>query len=328
MKTPLISVIIPVFNSASFLDKCMKSVCEQTLKDIEILLINDGSTDNSLEICKKWADKDNRIKFINQENKGIAETRNIGIENSSAPLIGFVDSDDWIEKDMFEVLYNILKEEDADISICGFSLDHTNGENIKKNIYKPATMNMKKAVKEIILDNKIKSYCWNKLFKKSLFDFIKFPMNRVFEDYSTLYKVFYNVERVVITERVLYHYINNPASIVNSKTIKKDLDILTADIEKFHFISNNSLFSRRDILRFEIKVKKRFIRFYRNACKYHINKKDLETREAIRNDMYKIIEEKSLNAFKKVNINHKFARLNLILLSISRLKIYLVVINS
>lgn len=296
MKTPLISVIIPVFNSASFLDKCMKSVCEQTLKDIEILLINDGSTDNSLEICKKWADKDNRIKFINQENKGIAETRNIGIENSSAPLIGFVDSDDWIEKDMFEVLYNILKEEDADISICGVSIDYLAKNKSKKQTAKQ-TKSKYNILKSILFDKRVKSYCCNKLMKKELFKNIKFPAKRIFEDYATIYKVIDIAKKIIITEDIKYHYVKhiNTTSITEQPNNPyREYHTFLAIRERFEYVNTHKIFKKNHYELFKIKVGIKSLR-----CLIKIRHTNLEMeKENIRNFLHKEFNKNDMS-FRK-----------------------------
>ena len=121
-----ISIIVPVYNTEKYLSKCLNSLIKQTYKDIEIIVVNDGSKDKSLEIAKKIAKQDNRIKVFNKENGGLSSARNFGIEKASGEYIGFVDSDDYIKENMFEILYNMIKEANAKIAICGWYLVEDN----------------------------------------------------------------------------------------------------------------------------------------------------------------------------------------------------------
>ena len=119
-----VTVIVPVYNVEKFIDKCVQSVIDQTMTDIEVILVDDGSTDNSLARCREWTNKDSRVKVYHQENQGVSVARNLGIEKSAGKYIAFIDSDDWIEPNYLEVLYVMAKAKDADISICGFYFDY------------------------------------------------------------------------------------------------------------------------------------------------------------------------------------------------------------
>ena len=124
MEKELISVIIPCYNVEKYIDRCMESVLNQTYRNLEIILVDDGSTDGTGEIIKKYAEHDHRIKILHQKNKGAGAARNAGMEIASGSYIGFVDSDDWIAEDMYEYLIGIIKEEDADIAACDFYAVH------------------------------------------------------------------------------------------------------------------------------------------------------------------------------------------------------------
>ena len=116
---PIVSVIVPVFNVEKYLDKCIESLIKQKLKDIEIILVDDGSTDLSGKICDEWKTKDSRIQVIHKKNGGLSDARNVGVELAKGKYIGFVDSDDYVSDDMFQILYQNIEKENADISICG-----------------------------------------------------------------------------------------------------------------------------------------------------------------------------------------------------------------
>lgn len=134
MSECIVSVIIPVYNVEKYLDDCLASVCTQTMKEIEIILVDDGSTDSSAEICKKWADKDLRMRFISQPNQGVSVARNTGIKASRGEWIAFIDSDDWIDPDYLEKLYGCAVKNNADISICGFYFNYPDSE-VKRGHY-------------------------------------------------------------------------------------------------------------------------------------------------------------------------------------------------
>lgn len=127
---PLISVIVPVYNVEKYLDKCVDSIVNQTYKNLEIILVDDGSPDNCPKMCDNWAKKDKRIKVIHKENGGVSSARNVGIDNAKGEYIGFVDSDDWTEKKYIQKLYEVLIQENADIALCGYN--RVTGANIEK----------------------------------------------------------------------------------------------------------------------------------------------------------------------------------------------------
>ena len=164
-----ISVIVPVYNVEQYLERCVESIINQTYKNLEIILVDDGSTDNSGKLCDELAKKDNRIKVIHKENGGLSDARNRGIEEAAANIVGFIDSDDYIDKDMYEVLFENLKKTGANLSMCGH-YDVFNGiipnqvENIEVKLLSPS-----QAIK-MVMEAKILSVtAVNKLYKKDLF---------------------------------------------------------------------------------------------------------------------------------------------------------------
>ncbi|MCU7695109.1 glycosyltransferase family 2 protein [Haoranjiania flava] len=258
---PLISIIVPAYNVEAYIDKCLASLHSQTLQDIEVIVINDGSTDNTGAVCEAWKAKDNRLHIIHQENKGISETRNIGLAASKGHFIGFVDGDDWVEPQMFERLYNAVQNYSADIAMCGAILDEADKTiKIHDHAQKEQRLDACTALIKLLWDKYVRSYCWNKIFRASLFKDIFFPPGRIFEDYSTVYKLFAKANAVVHTGTNDYHYIQRPGSILSSLNPKKEVDFFLANYERYGFIASYKGFTRIQRKLLLIKTIKRMLR--------------------------------------------------------------------
>lgn len=232
----LISIIVPVYNVEKYIEKCIQSIINQTYKNLEIILVDDGSKDKSGLICDIYEKKDNRIKVIHKENGGLSDARNEGLKIASGDLIGFVDSDDYIDDDMFETLFNLIEESNSDISIVSFR-EFMNGKLIdiqdsgELDIY-----NKIQAIKELLLDKKIQSYAWNKLFKAELFENIKFPVGKNFEDIATTLLLFENAEKIVRLEEPKYNYLRRNDSIIGVKNYKTYYDYIDVIINKHKYL--------------------------------------------------------------------------------------------
>lgn len=175
----LISVIIPVYNVEKYLNKSIESVIKQTYKELEIILVDDGSTDSSGKICDEFAQKDDRIKVIHKKNGGLSDARNAGISEAKGKYLGFIDSDDYIDKNFYEILYNVLKKYNSDISICKHRETYTDyEENTSKLEIKEQVFNTEQALKELLLFGEVNNYAWNKLYKKELFNEINYPVGK------------------------------------------------------------------------------------------------------------------------------------------------------
>ena len=166
MNDNLISIIVPIYNVEKYLNQCIQSIVKQTYKNLEIILIDDGSTDKSPELCDEWATNDKRIKVIHQKNQGAAMAKNQGLESATGELIAFVDSDDCIKIDMYERLYKLLKEKQCDIVECGYQCFENNitDEKITKN--RLEICNNEKAIEYLIDNSLMKQVVWNKLYRK------------------------------------------------------------------------------------------------------------------------------------------------------------------
>lgn len=235
-----LSIIVPVYNVEKYLPKCLESLIKQTLKDIEIICVNDGSMDNSLAILKEFASKDSRIRIINNQHQGVAKTRNTGIEQSTGEYIGFVDSDDYIDIDFFEKLYNSATKSNSDIAIASI-LKHKNFFNIYNAKYT-------KEETAITIQDKIKLcedkkhfffYAWNKIYHSGFIkeNNIKFSEGQIYEDVMFAIKALYYSNKIISVYGTKYHYIEHENSLTKykDKTGEKEHDLIKAysDLQEF-----------------------------------------------------------------------------------------------
>ena len=229
----LISVIVPIYNVEKYLDRCIKSIVNQSYTNLEIILVDDGSPDRCGEICDEWVKKDNRIKVIHKENGGLSDARNAGIEIAKGEYLSFIDSDDYVNKDFIKILYNLLIENNSDISMCGVC-ETKKDEDINKEIGKG---NIRNILSKNALEGKEHVYCvaWNKLYKKSIFKNIRYPKGKIHEDVAVIYKIMYYSEKISITDSKLYFYFSAPESIMRSKFSEKRLEILDALKDSYEF---------------------------------------------------------------------------------------------
>ena len=231
----LISIIVPVYNVEKYLNKCIESIINQTYKNLEIILIDDGSTDNSGEICDEYRNKDKRIIVIHKKNGGLSDARNVGIDNANGKYISFIDSDDYVEENYIELLYNTINQYDADMSIASHKVIY------EKNIIDRSTGKKfcaapKKILEMLLYDNGIDTSAWGKLYKRELFKDIKFPKGRLFEDSATTYKLIDKSKKIAVYSKPVYNYIIRNNSISNEKFSEKKLDLITSTKEMTEYI--------------------------------------------------------------------------------------------
>lgn len=238
-----ISVIIPVYNVEQYLSECMDSVVNQTLKDIEIICVNDGSTDGSRKILQEYADRDERIKIIDQENGGLSCARNRGIRFASGEFIGFVDSDDWIDLDFYEKLYNVAVKYEADISCGGLKRFNSKNKieiwiNHRQEIY---TNKIKK--KFNLCKIPALNYVQNKIYKRKslLKSGVLFEEGVYFEDIEFTHKILFYLPTLVTVPGTFYNYRNTPDSITNINSIKKHTDCVNAHKKAQEFIKSHNI---------------------------------------------------------------------------------------
>lgn len=237
-----VSIIVPVYNVEEYLKECLESIINQTLKEIEIICINDGSTDNSLNILENYAQKDSRITIINKKNEGQSIARDIGVEKATGEYLGFVDSDDWIDLNYFEEMYNSVKKFDCDMACAGFKRCKKNKKRISK-CYE-AELLCTNVNDKIRMDNlPCHNYIWNKIFrrKKWLELGIKFQAGRYYEDMALIIKIIHKMDKMVTVPNVYYNYRVNPNSIVAQKSIKHTKDYNWAKNELINYAEKNDI---------------------------------------------------------------------------------------
>lgn len=240
---PKISVIVPVYNVAQYLPQCIESLLGQTLEDIEVILVDDGSQDKSSQICDSYAQKDERIKVRHKINGGLSDARNAGLEIAQGEYIAFLDSDDWVEKNVYEYLYNLIQKEDADIVQCDYikafsedaKIDFSSAvtESICTNIEALCLLYGEEYVKTVVV--------WNKLYKRAVFDNIRFPKGKIHEDEFTTYKLLHHANKVVNSNYPLIYYRQREGSIMSQAFSEKRLHILEAYNESMEYFNRYNL---------------------------------------------------------------------------------------
>lgn len=229
-----ISIIVPVYNVSKYIRKCLDTIINQTYTNLEIILIDDGSTDNSGKICDEYAKIDSRIKVIHKENGGISSARNAGIKSATGKYIGFVDSDDWIDLDMYNRLYNNLKNENAEISCCNRLLVYSNKQKEYGTSSYYEVMNSERAIELMCTYGYIGVSAYTKLYEKKLFKGTEFPTGKKSEDVFIMYKLFDKASTIVYDATPLYYYRQREGSITSAKNI--NLDIIDASKEMMVFV--------------------------------------------------------------------------------------------
>lgn len=245
MKKGKISVIVPVYKVEPYLERCIQSICRQSYSNLEIILVDDGSPDKCPEICDQLAKQDSRIVVIHKANGGLSSARNAGLTVATGDYIGFIDSDDWIEPDMYECLYNLIKEYQADISICGANSVDSEGKIVELGKYPEKLLGYKQITiyeKEQILaahlkpSNDINAGVWNKLYRREIVEGIEFPEAKLYEDVFTTYKYLDRASRVVKFSTHKYNYFQRADSICGKSFTANNFDSVQANRERYEFI--------------------------------------------------------------------------------------------
>lgn len=233
-----VSIIVPVYNVCMYLEQISECLINQTYKNLEIILVDDGSFDGSSDVCDELSKKDKRIKVIHQKNGGVSSARNTGLKAVTGDYISFVDADDYISLNMIEILYNNLKNTDSDISVCNYLYYKETKPDFTINNASSDVINFNKieALKDLISDGVLTNFLWNKLFKKELFEDILFPVGKIYEDICVLTKIFEKAEKTCYDERKLYGYYNRSTSYVNTYTKEKNENYLEICRERYTYL--------------------------------------------------------------------------------------------
>lgn len=234
----MISVIVPVYRVEPYLRQCVESILNQTYRDIEVLLIDDGSPDRCGEICNEYSRKDNRVRVFHTENRGLSAARNLGISAARGEYVGFVDSDDWIEPDMYEVLLRRIEEAEAEISICGIWYE-TVGTREKLQFQDSVNTGIESL--GCLIDGSINNGVWNKLYRIAMFHNISFPDGKNYEDVAVMHKIIYRADKVATDSSIKYHYRIRHESITKTYTAKNLIDYADSHISRYYFFKNEGL---------------------------------------------------------------------------------------
>lgn len=235
---PVVTVVVPVYNVEAELNRCVESLVGQTFSDLQIILVDDGSTDLSGELCDAWADRDSRICVIHKQNGGLSSARNAGIDIAEGEYLGFVDSDDFIEPDMYETLLTGMVDGEVSMVTCGRYVHM--GDTVRNEFSTPVVMRLTSAdaMKEALLGNIIDVSAWDKLYRRELFDEIRYPYGRISEDAAIILQLLDRCSDVVHVGKCLYHYVFRTGSISKSTYSHKQFDVMyncremTAWVEK------------------------------------------------------------------------------------------------
>ncbi len=239
-----ISVVVPVYNVSEYLKICMESLLGQTYTNTEILLIDDGSTDNSGMLCDEYAQKDSRVKVIHQKNQGLSGARNTGIDQATGDYLFFCDSDDFLHKDALNYMHDKICRDKADIVACGFShvwedFAQSGREEIFTDPH-PGIFSGRAAVKEMMTGNNVCSVAWNKLYRKSLFTDVRFPVGALHEDEATVYKLLYGAKIVSYTPKTFYKYFQRTSGIMGGSLGKRGKHLLSAFTDRVDFFEERN----------------------------------------------------------------------------------------
>ena len=260
---PLVSIVIPVYNTDGYLQKCLDSLVGQSYSNLEIIVVDDGSTDKSGEVCGEYAKKDRRIRVFHKKNGGLSRARNCGIKKAKGEFICLVDGDDYVKEDFVKRMVEAVLEKDIDIAVCGYN-DEVPGEKV---------LTGEKAVIELLTkQNNMEIVAWNKIYRKQLFDDISYPEGKNYEDKLTTYKLLSKAKKVAYLGESLYVYVKRPKSIMKSS--KKEEKLLSRELAAKeameHFVGQKDLWAAAEISMLTAKLA--FVDF---AVSGEVNKKYL-----------------------------------------------------
>jgi len=269
-----ITVIVPVYNVEKYLRRCIESILHQTYNDIEIIMVNDGSTDKSGDICDQYQTKYKNITVFHKENGGLSSARNFGLERANSPYISFIDSDDWISKDMYEHMIKLMEKNNSDIVSIKYAMVGEENTNInlkeKNNLLVMSNLEALEFYMRLGISHSINDYSvCTKLYKKSLFDDIRFPVGQYYEDVVTNFKLIKKVNKYIYSDKVCYFYFQDNSSITRNRFTNKDFDmekIGTQLIDECTQI-NNCVLSQ---LALE-KLARNYMSMLYKACKFDID---------------------------------------------------------
>ena len=237
MDAPLISVIVPVYKVEAYLDRCVQSIVDQTYRNLEIILVDDGSPDNCGAMCDAWAAKDSRIKVIHKENGGLSDARNAGMAVATGEYMGFIDSDDYLAPEMYQLLFDRMQCDGSDIAACGVEMvfeDGTPSRMLTKE--GSCVLNCEEAMAAIVDEGWLKQPVWYKLYKTELVRDIPFPVGKYHEDVFWSYRAVARAKKVSVFDTACYFYVQRSGSIMGVGYSLKRLDAMEAKEQRLAFL--------------------------------------------------------------------------------------------
>ena len=237
-ETALISVIVPVYKVEAYLDRCVQSIVDQTYRNLEIILVDDGSPDNCGAMCDAWAEKDPRIKVIHKENGGQADARNVGMGIATGEYIAFVDSDDWIDPQMYQILHETMTTTDSDIVSCGAKRVWSDGRPAQEllSVNMDCVLEQEAAMEAMITGNGLVQVPCNKLYRRCLAKDVLFPVGVAHEDDFWTWQVIARAKRVAILQESYYNYLQRGDSTMGVGFSEKRLSVVRAKIERQNYV--------------------------------------------------------------------------------------------
>lgn len=247
MSEPLISVIVPVYNVEKYIAACVDSILAQTYTNLEILLVDDGSTDSSGALCDEYARRDVRVRVIHQENGGLSDARNTGMQSAQGTYFAFVDSDDFIAGDYIAYLYGMIEKHHAQIAVCGYQKVYPGDENScygtqtdkHNSVNSEKVYRTEEGLRQLLYQRGMITSAWGRLFDASLFiqaDAIQFPVGKLHEDVAVMYKLFGAADTIVCGDEAKYYYLQRADSIVNQQFDRRRMDYIAFTGECIQFM--------------------------------------------------------------------------------------------
>ena len=288
----LVSVIIPVYNVKDYVEQCLNSIQHQSYSNIEIIVVDDGSTDGSGDICDRYKGKDNRFIVIHQNNGGLSNARNTGLDAASGQFICFIDSDDYVDCYFIEVMHELMVDNRVDICAGGFIAEY-----VDCSIKKPEKAGIYSSDDAVImlLDNiDLHDHVCTKMFKSYLWDLIRFPENKIYEDIRTTYKLIRNCEKVLITEKCMYHYRQRTQGIARGYFNPGKFEMIEAvkDIGQDADISSVKSFQtaiEKRLLRVQCYILREYLLAEKSNYDHSCNQKIASCLEAVQRNRFRIM---------------------------------------
>lgn len=317
-----ISIIIPIYNVAKWLPRCLSSVINQSYKNYEVILVNDGSTDKSEDICKRYLEKDNRFRYFKKKNGGLSDARNYGLKFVNGKYVVFIDSDDFVEKDYLKKLYQRIKIDKSELAICEYNIVENKKNNSVQKFNFPSNLKNIDGRKLLTYiyqpDSVTEIVAWNRMYKRELFDKLSFQKGKYFEDEFLLVPLMWNIKKISLIREPLYDYVQRKGSITNtSYSDKKIKNIDEFKNQRIAFFKNNDL----DLYKLAVQDYKNWITtiwyqrknvkdqvlwdyLYSQFKKYHSIVKPVRIKDKIRENL-SLISISGVSFL--INIKHKFS---------------------